>query len=234
MKKILSIVFAALLACLAALCVVGVGKGLLDSAIDAVSPISISKASSESELDDSAQAHSEESSVCFNSMAEYIAYMTEQTNNSASISECNSVASDGNTTVYYYSPDNLPSDYEISNIIVDDTGVTFRFSKVGGVTITSNDKATMSLYNSISTRTYRDMDFITDVPTYAMELAAAIGAHTIPVAHSPLLSHQRIQAMLQHTYLTLIRTTQPLLARKTSGLAKMVLFTTTIRLHILN
>ena len=177
MKKILSIVFAALLACLAALCVVGVGKGLLDSAIDAVSPISISKASSESELDDSAQAHSEESSVCFNSMAEYIAYMTEQTNNSASISECNSVASDGNTTVYYYSPDKLPSDYEISNIIVDDTGVTFRFSKVGGVTITSNDKAPMSLYNSISTRTYRDMDFITDVPTYAMELAAAIGAH---------------------------------------------------------
>lgn len=175
MKKILSIVFAALLACLAALCVVGVGKGFLDSTIDAVSPIS--EASSESKLDDSAQAHSEESSVCFNSMAEYIAYMTEQTNNSASISECSSVASDGNTTVYYYSPDNLPSDYEISNIIVDDTGVTFRFSKVGGVTITSNDKATMSLYNSISTRTYRDMDFITDVPTYAMELAAAIGAH---------------------------------------------------------
>lgn len=174
MKKILSIVFAALLACLAALCVVGVGKGFLDSTIDAVSPIS--EASSESKLDDSAQAHSEESSVCFNSMAEYIAYMTEQTNNSASISECNSVASDGNTTVYYYSPDNLPSDYEISNIIVDDTGVTFRFSKVGGVTITSNDKATMSLYNSISTRTYRDMDFITDVPTYAMELAAAIGS----------------------------------------------------------
>ena len=103
MKKILSIVFAALLACLAALCVVGVGKGFLDSTIDAVSPIS--EASSESKLDDSAQAHSEESSVCFNSMAEYIAYMTEQTNNSASISECNSVASDGNTTVYYYSPD---------------------------------------------------------------------------------------------------------------------------------
>lgn len=46
MKKILSIVFAALLACLAALCVVGVGKGFLDSTIDAVSPIS--EASSES------------------------------------------------------------------------------------------------------------------------------------------------------------------------------------------
>lgn len=45
MKKILSIVFAALLACLAALCVVGVGKGFLDSTIDAVSPIS--EASSE-------------------------------------------------------------------------------------------------------------------------------------------------------------------------------------------
>ena len=77
------------------------------------------------------------------------------------------------------------------------------------------------------------MDFITDVPTYAMELAAAIGAHHTG-GSLPLLSHQRIQAMLQHTYLTLIRTTQPLLARKTSGLAKMVLFTTTIRLHILN
>ena len=61
MKKILSIVFAALLACLAALCVVGVGKVFLDSTIDAVSPIS--EASSESKLDDSAQAHSEESSV---------------------------------------------------------------------------------------------------------------------------------------------------------------------------
>ena len=66
-----SIVICSIVACLAALCVVGVGKGFLDSTIDAVSPIS--EASSESKLDDSAQAHSEESSVCFNSMAEYIA-----------------------------------------------------------------------------------------------------------------------------------------------------------------
>lgn len=175
MKKVLSITVAALLACFAILCVVSVGKGLFDSAASSVSKT----VKVNSEFDDSAPTHDESTSVCFTNMTEYIAYMTEQANSSGTVSGQRMATSNGNNVIQYYSPDNLPSDYEISSIIVDDTGVTFRFSKVGGVTITGNDKATLSMYNSTFSRAYKDLDFITDAPTYAMELASAIGAqHT--------------------------------------------------------
>ena len=79
--------------------------------------------------------------------------------------------------IQYFSPDNLPEDFQIDTITIDEAGTSFSFSRRNAsITINAEDASTLAMYNTVFSRTYNRLPASTNHVLYAYNLALAIGA----------------------------------------------------------
>lgn len=163
LKKAFSIVLCAVIACAALFCVAYT-----------VSTFKTSFASnSDNGKDSQVCAYDIAPSVSFDSVNEYIAYVTAQ-NESSSPTQTTSSSAGG-----YYTPENIPEGFVVESVVIDSTGTSFFIVPADGNYVTSNDPASVALYNTSIRRVYDQyplVNYITDQPAYAARLASDIGA----------------------------------------------------------
>lgn len=129
------------------------------------------------------RSYEELESVEFDSMEDYIEYMTEKT-----VSEYNETVGTSNTesvTVLYYAPSSLPEGARIVNIRVNDEGTIFTYSlrnnpavKLSLLTIDTDDESLIELFETARTKIYNSAG-IADKYSYAARLANAIRAYQL-------------------------------------------------------
>lgn len=79
----------------------------------------------------------------------------------------------------YYTPENIPEGFVVESVVIDSTGTSFFIVPADGNYVTSNDPASVALYNTSIRRVYDQyplVNYITDQPAYAARLASDIGA----------------------------------------------------------
>lgn len=167
-KKILTSLLALTLLCAALFCTFSVVKGFADSssvlsAKDTVSP--------EPSVGEPAPS---EGVLTFTELSDYITHVMSQSTHS---DEVESLHSNSAEMIQYFSPDNLPEDFQIDTITIDEAGTSFSFSRRNAsITIDAEDASTLAMYNTVFSRTYNRLPASTNHVLYAYNLALAIGA----------------------------------------------------------
>lgn len=167
-KKILTSLLALTMLCAALFCTFSVVKGFADNAL------SLSAKSPTAHEPSVGEPAPSESVLTFTELSDYVAHLVSQSNLSAEVA---ALQSNDSGVIQYFSPDNLPEDFQIDTITIDEAGTSFSFSRRNAsITINAEDASTLAMYNTVFSRTYNRLPASTNHVLYAYNLALAIGA----------------------------------------------------------
>lgn len=167
-KKILTSLLALTMLCVALFCTFSVVKGFADNAL------SLSAKSPTAHEPSVGEPAPSESVLTFTELSDYVAHLVSQSNLSAEVA---ALQSNDSGVIQYFSPDNLPEDFQIDTITIDEAGTSFSFSRRNAsITINVEDASTLAMYNNAFSRTYNRLPASTNHVLYAYNLARAIGA----------------------------------------------------------